>query len=209
MKTFPTLSIIGAAILVVSACSSAPKGPNYVYTRANEAAALSNMARNAMRAGDLLGAKAYYRQAYTLYTAVDDAEGRIRSIDGLDLMGERADPSIENAALALRIAIDRETAFPGARAHEESRELQAIANLIRARKALKGSDPAHIRMARQTSELAAEALAKRPDDRARSYVLAAEAAAILGDLEEELQGWKIMIGPREAAHLPAYLKTWK
>ena len=35
------------------------------------------------------------------------------------------------------------------------------------------------------------------------------AASILGDLEEELQGWEIQVGPREAAHLPAYLKMWK
>ncbi|MFA6771467.1 MAG: acetyl-CoA decarbonylase/synthase complex subunit gamma [Dehalococcoidales bacterium] len=27
-------------------------------------------------------------------------------------------------------------------------------------------------------------------------------------LEEELEGWEILIGPREAAHLPAYLKNW-
>jgi acetyl-CoA decarbonylase/synthase complex subunit gamma len=43
----------------------------------------------------------------------------------------------------------------------------------------------------------------------RSLIIPGYAAAILGDLEEELPGWKIMIGPREAAHLPAYLKTWK
>lgn len=42
----------------------------------------------------------------------------------------------------------------------------------------------------------------------RSLIIPGYAAAILGDLEEELQGWKIMIGPREAAHLPAYLKSW-
>ena len=30
-----------------------------------------------------------------------------------------------------------------------------------------------------------------------------------GSLEEELPGWEIMIGPREGAHIPAYLKTWK
>lgn len=42
----------------------------------------------------------------------------------------------------------------------------------------------------------------------RNLIIPGYAAAILGDLEEELPGWKIMIGPREAAHLPAYLKTW-
>jgi acetyl-CoA decarbonylase/synthase complex subunit gamma len=34
-------------------------------------------------------------------------------------------------------------------------------------------------------------------------------AAESGGLEEEMQGWEIMVGPRDAAHLPAYLKTWK
>ena len=30
-----------------------------------------------------------------------------------------------------------------------------------------------------------------------------------GGLEEELPGWEIMVGPREGAHIPAYLKAWK
>lgn len=29
-----------------------------------------------------------------------------------------------------------------------------------------------------------------------------------GGLEEELAGWEIMVGPREGAHIPAYLKAW-
>ncbi|GAB6143704.1 acetyl-CoA decarbonylase/synthase complex subunit gamma [Desulfocicer niacini] len=33
------------------------------------------------------------------------------------------------------------------------------------------------------------------------------AAAIAGDVEEELPGWTITVGPREAAHLPAFLKN--
>jgi acetyl-CoA decarbonylase/synthase complex subunit gamma len=33
------------------------------------------------------------------------------------------------------------------------------------------------------------------------------AAAIAGDIEEELPGWAITVGPREAAHIPAFLKT--
>ena len=33
------------------------------------------------------------------------------------------------------------------------------------------------------------------------------AAAIAGDIEEELPGWTITIGPREAAHLPGFLKS--
>jgi len=33
------------------------------------------------------------------------------------------------------------------------------------------------------------------------------AAAIAGDVEEEMPGWTITVGPREAAHIPAFLKT--
>jgi len=29
-----------------------------------------------------------------------------------------------------------------------------------------------------------------------------------GGLEEELAGWEILVGPREGAHIPGYLKTW-
>lgn len=38
-------------------------------------------------------------------------------------------------------------------------------------------------------------------------ILPGFAAAIAGDVEEELPGWTITVGPREAAHLPAFLKT--
>ena len=34
------------------------------------------------------------------------------------------------------------------------------------------------------------------------------AAVESGALEEELPGWEILTGPREGAHIPAYLKTW-
>ena len=33
------------------------------------------------------------------------------------------------------------------------------------------------------------------------------AAAIAGDVEEELPGWTITVGPREAAHIPGFLKS--
>jgi acetyl-CoA decarbonylase/synthase complex subunit gamma len=46
-------------------------------------------------------------------------------------------------------------------------------------------------------------------DKAKSQelVIPGYAAAIAGDVEEELPGWKITVGPREAAHLPAFLKS--
>jgi acetyl-CoA decarbonylase/synthase complex subunit gamma len=34
-------------------------------------------------------------------------------------------------------------------------------------------------------------------------------AAESGGLEEELDGWEILVGPREGAHIPGYLRTWK
>lgn len=41
----------------------------------------------------------------------------------------------------------------------------------------------------------------------KELIIPGYAAAIAGDIEEELPGWKITVGPREAAHIPAFLKT--
>ena len=43
----------------------------------------------------------------------------------------------------------------------------------------------------------------------RTLIIPGYAANESGGLEEELTGWKIKVGPREAAHIPAYLKIWK
>jgi acetyl-CoA decarbonylase/synthase complex subunit gamma len=43
----------------------------------------------------------------------------------------------------------------------------------------------------------------------KKLVIPGYAASILGDLEEELPGWQITVGPREAAHIPAFLKAGK
>jgi acetyl-CoA decarbonylase/synthase complex subunit gamma len=40
----------------------------------------------------------------------------------------------------------------------------------------------------------------------KELVIPGYAAAIAGDIEEELPGWKIVVGPREAAHIPPFLK---
>lgn len=40
----------------------------------------------------------------------------------------------------------------------------------------------------------------------RKLVIPGAAAIISGELEEELPDWEIMIGPREGAHIPAYLR---
>ena len=41
----------------------------------------------------------------------------------------------------------------------------------------------------------------------KELIIPGYAAAIAGDMEEELPGWKITVGPREAAHIPAFLKA--
>ena len=43
--------------------------------------------------------------------------------------------------------------------------------------------------------------------KSQEIIIPGYAAAIAGDMEEELPGWKITVGPREAAHLPAFLKS--
>ena len=42
----------------------------------------------------------------------------------------------------------------------------------------------------------------------KALIIPGYAAAIAGDVEEELPGWNIQIGPREAAHLAKFLKEW-
>ena len=43
----------------------------------------------------------------------------------------------------------------------------------------------------------------------RKLIIPGYIAIESGSLEEELPDWEILIGPREGAHIPAYLKTWK
>jgi acetyl-CoA decarbonylase/synthase complex subunit gamma len=40
----------------------------------------------------------------------------------------------------------------------------------------------------------------------KEVIIPGYAAAIVGEMEEELPGWKITVGPREAAHIPAFLR---
>ncbi len=43
----------------------------------------------------------------------------------------------------------------------------------------------------------------------KKIVIPGLVATISGELEEELAGWDIRVGPREAVDIPAYLKVWK
>lgn len=43
----------------------------------------------------------------------------------------------------------------------------------------------------------------------RNLIIPGYSASIAGDLEEELPGWSIKVGPREAAHIPKFLRELK
>ena len=42
----------------------------------------------------------------------------------------------------------------------------------------------------------------------QKLIIPGYAAVESGGLEEELPGWEILVGPREGAHIPAYVKSW-
>jgi acetyl-CoA decarbonylase/synthase complex subunit gamma len=42
----------------------------------------------------------------------------------------------------------------------------------------------------------------------RKIVIPGYVAVISGELEEEMPGWEILVGPRESVDIPAYLKIW-
>jgi acetyl-CoA decarbonylase/synthase complex subunit gamma len=43
----------------------------------------------------------------------------------------------------------------------------------------------------------------------RKLIIPGYIASESGGLEEELPGWQVMVGPREGAHIPPFLKNWK
>jgi acetyl-CoA decarbonylase/synthase complex subunit gamma len=43
----------------------------------------------------------------------------------------------------------------------------------------------------------------------QKLIIPGYAAVESGGLEEELPGWEIQVGPREGAHIPAYVKAWQ
>jgi acetyl-CoA decarbonylase/synthase complex subunit gamma len=42
----------------------------------------------------------------------------------------------------------------------------------------------------------------------KKLIIPGHVAVLLGEIEEELPGWKILVGPREAVQIPAYVKLW-
>jgi acetyl-CoA decarbonylase/synthase complex subunit gamma len=43
----------------------------------------------------------------------------------------------------------------------------------------------------------------------KNLIIPGYAAGISGELEEDLSGWKIIVGPREASQIPKFLKSFK
>jgi acetyl-CoA decarbonylase/synthase complex subunit gamma len=43
----------------------------------------------------------------------------------------------------------------------------------------------------------------------RKLIIPGYIASESGGLEEELPGWQVMVGPREGAHIPPFLRNWK
>jgi len=43
----------------------------------------------------------------------------------------------------------------------------------------------------------------------RKIVIPGLVAVISGELEDELSGWEVLVGPREAVDIRAYLKLWQ
>ena len=43
----------------------------------------------------------------------------------------------------------------------------------------------------------------------RKLILPGHVSVLLGEVEEELPDWEILVGPREAVDIPAYLKVWQ
>ena len=42
----------------------------------------------------------------------------------------------------------------------------------------------------------------------RKLIIPGHVAVLMGELEEELPGWEIQVGPREAVDLTGYLRLW-
>jgi acetyl-CoA decarbonylase/synthase complex subunit gamma len=43
----------------------------------------------------------------------------------------------------------------------------------------------------------------------KKLVIPGHVSVLLGEIEEELPGWKILVGPREAVEIPSYAKIWE
>ncbi len=156
------------ATIIVAACSSAPKAPPIVLETRNQAAQFVLLGAKALREGQMASAKTFYTEAYRLYTATDDAEGRIRALDGLGrLPGASAADLWRTAA---EVAADSGDV-----------KLVALASLLDAELKLRSADEADVRRALETARGGARILSDLPRDSARALRLAGAAAKALND----------------------------
>ena len=42
----------------------------------------------------------------------------------------------------------------------------------------------------------------------KKLIIPGHVSVLLGEIEEELPDWKILVGPRDAVEIPAYSKVW-
>lgn len=165
------LALLGAASF--TSCSSAPKVPPQVLTVRNEAGRLNQMGAKSLREGQIEAARDFYAEAYRLFTAADDVEGRIRALDGL---GRVTPEGVTLWDQAMRIA------------GESGREdLMALASLLKAEADLRSEEEPALRGALETSRRAASALSARPSDRTRALRVYGSAAKSLGLHQDALK----------------------
>ncbi len=158
---------IAAAVLAAS-CSSAPKAPPIVLETRNQAAQFVLLGAKALREGQTASARTFYTEAYRLYTATDDAEGRIRALDGLGRLPEASAADLWRTAA--EVAADSADA-----------KLVALASLLDAELKLRSADEADLRRALETARGGARILSDQSRDSARALRLAGAAAKALND----------------------------
>lgn len=188
-------AVLAAIALSVAGCSSAPKAPDGVFVRRNEAARLSELGASALQEGTWAEAWRLYAEAYRISTAVDDAQGRFVALEGAYRAAE-ADPGAPlksaetgkgwgspprnaEAARTLAVSVGRSGAEP---------ELRSRASRLEAEGLLAAGDYA------AAAALAAEAasgLSRSPAEktaalrvRARALKSSGDAAAALDALAE-------------------------
>ncbi len=174
------------ACLLIAACSSAPKRPEAVYERRNEAAKLVALGAKAARGGAAAQAAGYYAEAYRLSLSVADDEGRVVALDGL--AGIYAKGGVEApassapewgappATLGGCVELAASVAADSGRA-----DLAGLAALSAAEAALATGAETDARRAESIAAGAEAALAKRLSDRARALRLLGRARKALGD----------------------------
>lgn len=172
-----TLTIVVFS-LALAACSSAPKAALEVVETRNEAARLLQMGAKSLREGSAGAAAGFYGEAYRLYTAIDNAEGRVRALDGLGRLPPN-EGGMEMAAawkLASRIAAQDGDGF-----------ILALATLLRGELAILRR--AEVEYADILKEVlaAAEALTREPKDRSRALRVAGALSKASGDAEGALE----------------------